>query len=585
MRKKEILLVLICIFLGTYAFAGFYQKTYIAKDDVVIRTEKLSRLNGQNGFAPVYPITAEKLKECLDKIDYDTLSDSLKAEYDYIIDELGIEDSVLDFSLYSNIDTYAFNHRQDTPYTEYFVPYYEQMPLLAFEMESGFSNVLYLDMVYFFKNSPKGFKIGDDGIVAKGNYFYDITNAGFLFSPTINGEWEYLSNPLSGQRDDTHNLLTYQPFKLGAYLSNGILGFYMGRTRQSMGSGVTGNLIIGDNFSFQEIMRFSAHSDIFNYYLSLTHYDNVEEAQDFRFDGIHQNRTIQRFDFNFKDKVRFAVDLGCHIASSSMFDWRMFTPMSFVHNWNNNSEDINIIPGDGDEINNILGVELEIVPIKGLKLTAQFALDQFRLKNEIWSTLPNAFGILFNAKYVFDVGRGFLDNWIEAVYLNPYLYLNHKNYNDDVDKPYMYLDHMGGYWYEQSGVGEYNYFGHSFGPGTIAVSVGTDYVSDFCFAMKGSITYIAQGYRGRLYNLDSFLSGTDYWGWSEIMEVPSEKVESEWGTLHHSLSFQISSSYSIINNLDIYAAMNMSYYWNYHNVPNAERFTIQSRIGLSYKFF
>lgn len=133
-------------------------------------------------------------------------------------------------------------------------------------------------------------------------------------------------------------MLVYQPFKLGLSIGNEYINFQIGRNRQEFGNGIIGNMLVGDNFSYQDMMRFSVFSDIFSYYLSFTHFDNVSPGRhtSFSFNGPHQTRLIHRFDFNILNKVRFVFNMGGLFTTDSPFDWRMFTPMMVVHNWCNN---------------------------------------------------------------------------------------------------------------------------------------------------------------------------------------------------------------------------------------------------------
>ena len=135
----------------------------------------------------------------------------------------------------------------------------------------------------------------------------------------------------------------------------------------------------------------SLFSDIFSYELSVTHFDNVEtdvvsgSDRGTQLSGSHQNRVIHRFDFNIINRFRFAINIGAHFVMDSPFDLRMFNPMAIVHNWNNNSESIEL--HEGDESNNILSFEFEAAIIPRLTLTSQFVLDQMKLPTETDSSV------------------------------------------------------------------------------------------------------------------------------------------------------------------------------------------------------
>ena len=244
-------------------------------------------------------------------------------------------------------------------------------------------------------------------------------------------------------------------------------------------------------------------------------------------------------------------------------------PMMLVHNWNNNSEKTVLEPGD--EINNILGLEAEWVINRKLMLTAQVAIDQFRLPVENESVVPSAFGVLVNAKYITPVKNGIFDSWLELVYTNPYLYLNYKS--DSLDNPDYGLDHIAGYYWAQSGKGELNYLGHSFGPDTIAISIGTEFISNTNYDISASLLYKIHGEKGIEYS---------YWlkqNQSNAVEVGNE-VSTPSGDAEHTAECTISGSYKLNNNLSFNGSVLNRMQWNYHNIKGETKYSIQTSFGL-----
>lgn len=573
--RKAVLVFLLALICLTSLFANNGQKTYLMSDDVWKMVDKICRMNGVLGPTPISPSTEAELLTALSRLDYNKLNNESKELYDRIVAKLDStkgwaykdEKLTLDPSISINPQIYLFNNTNNTYGEEFFMQYKDRDQLLSIDLEASIYDNIYLDFHYSFMDTPTTFDLGSDGKQITGDFFHNFSNFATFFNVAMNND---ITGLFSGNKGNTvARIFSYQPTKVGGSFGNDYLNLFIGRTRQAFGNGVTGNLIIGDNFTYQEVAKLSVFTNIFSYHLSLTHYDNAEKGESFRFDTKHQNRTIQRLDFNINNKLRFAINIGAHIYSNSMFDWRMIMPMMLVHNWNNNSEKTVLEPGD--EINNILGLEAEWVINRKLMLTAQIAIDQFRLPVENESIVPSAFGVLVNAKYITPVKNGIFDSWLELVYTNPYLYLNYKK--DGSDNPDYGLDHIAGYYWSQSGKGELNYLGHSFGPDTIAISIGTEFISNSNYDISASLLYKIHGEKGIEYS---------YWpkqNQSNAVEVENE-VSTPSGVAEHTAECTISGSYKLNNNLSFNGSVLNRMQWNYHNIKGETKYSIQTSFGL-----
>ena len=569
--KRKFFLILLSLFLSMhFCIAANLQNIYLNSDDIWIRTNRLCISAGNLGPTPVSPTTGAEIKNALERLDYDSLSASQKKEYDYLMSEISSPESGVSFSaknvtvdpeLFIGVEGFAFNNLKNTPIDEFFIPYRDQIPFFSAGIDAYFGDIAYVGMDYMYKDAMTGFTLDSDGNVIKGDNFYSFTNFSFLIAPTFDDEWAFLMN---SNDDHTFSLLTYQPTKTGASIGNDFMNFFIGRTRQSFGNGITGNFVIGDNFSFQETARLSFFSDIFSYYLSLTHFDNIEEGKAFKLDGLHQNRLIHRFDINLFNKFRFTLNIGAHILSDSPFDLRMFNPMMIIHNWNNNKEHIAWDVDNRDEVNNLMGFEFEYSFYPGFLATAQIVIDQFRLPVEKNSTVPSAFGILANIKNVSEIGDGSLESYIEIAYTSPYLYLNYKTYKGD--DMYM-LDHIVGYVLDS--YLEVGYTGYTYGPDAIVLSLGGNYLSYDSWSINGNLMYMAHGEYGKE-------------SWRNKNNRDNESPSTPSGIVEHTFSITLKGEYNILDNLELSAGILTSFKWNYHNIENEFRTDVQAAVGLSW---
>ena len=594
MRKSQglISIIIYVCMLSSALFGANLQKTYLMTDDIWIRADRLCREMGVIGPTPVSPTTGAEIKQALERLNRNALTERQNNEYDSLIRELTSNDAASISTKYMELDldgqialeAFGFNNPKNTYADEFFIPYKDRLPFLAGELHTYFGDLLYFDFQYVFQDSGIAFDV-EDGRLVPGDFFYNFTNVSMLASPGMDGKW-YTMNFVS--HDHVYSMNVYQPYKVGASFGNSFLNLYFGRTRHAMGNGVTGNMVIGDNFSYQETLKLSAFSDFFSYYLTLTHFDNVRSITDpdnpnyidagipssFSLEGPHQNRVMHRFDFNFFNKVRFAINIGGLFVSSSAFDLRLLTPMMLVHNWSNNRE--GVVLAAGDEGNNIMGFELEWAITNGWSMSAQFVIDQMQVAGEDYSIVPNAFGLLINAKNTTPLKNGNLDSWIEAVYTNPYLYLNYKE-NEDGTPNYFY-DWIVGYGTRTSSQ-EIGYAGHSFGPDTIAIAAGTEYTDFNGWNVSGAILYKVHGNNGIRRN---------YWDQNDSNRV--DKGESfdfitPTGIAEHTLAITVGGGYEIIKNLDLEGKAMTAFQWNYHNQRNVFKASVQFAIALTWKIF
>lgn len=587
--KKALVFFMLLILSASFVWAVNYQKTYQMSDEVWVRANRLCVSAGYLGPAPVSPISGAEILNALERLDYSSLSAWQKEEYDYLVSRLsnpaeGVaftgKNIIFDPQLFIGIEGYAFNNLKDTPVDEFFIPYRDRIPLFYAGIDSYFGDLAYINMQALYKDGLRSFELDEKGnviTVPDGN-FYNFSNFSFLMSPVYGGGWSFLNS----KDGANYGIQSFQPVKAGGSFGNEFMNLFIGRDRQAFGNGITGNMVIGDNFSFQEMVKLSFFSDIFSYYISLTHFDNVENDQPFSFNGFHQNRLIHRFDINLFNKFRIAVNVGAHMLTDSPFDFRMLNPMMLVHNWRNNKEATEWDPSKQDELNNILGFEFEYAFYPGFIASLQIVIDQFRLSVEKDSQVPSAFGVLGNLKHVAKVGDGYLESWFEAAYTSPYLYLNYKYITDKEGNhiPMYMLDHIVGYSYGSNVPGEESYTGYIYGPDAIVLAAGSEYASFDSWTVGGKLLYMAHGEYGYKSYLDPEKDKDKYESGLNNMDKADPSTPS--GVVEHTLSLTVDGSYHILDNLELTGALYASYKWNYHNEKGINRGDVQAAIGLSW---
>lgn len=577
-------------------FASNLQKIYTTRDDTYKRVETLCSRAGVIGPSSFSPLSARVLQIALDRIDRETLSERDKAEYDSLYAEI-IEDHYLydskgfgispiagvnigiNIANYSDFEygntssggTAQTDRREDT-----LIPYRYEDPSLSLGAKMKFGDNVYLEGRIDLKNRNQMMQETTFGWV----YSNQIPERAFFSG--IPGEW---------------------PYRAGGSFGNDYVSFILGRFPHSMGSGITGNMVVGDNFDYQEVVTLSFLSNYFSYNMSLTRFDQqiITDAENQitqfsrnEFSGPQQYRVVHRFDVNIVNKARIVLNLATLYNSSNAFDVRFFYPFVISHNYYNYSNDVD--KTYFDEANNLLSVEVEWNIVKGLDFNAQVAVDQMQMFWENDSALPAAYGLLGNLKYNTSLGKGTLNTWFEVAYTNPYLYLNGKRDVDEngnvIENSIDYnLDYVVGYLTQY--LDDYGYSGYVYGPDTIAFSIGAQYLADDDkYEVGGNLLYKIKGRKG----LKHYSPGC----YGSIVDMSNAYIESDsdtfmntftpsggWKEAEHLLKLAIYGKYNfkyIWGKLTVYSAFGFNTYFNFNHVVGNTEFQPQLLIGAKYSY-
>lgn len=469
MRKKSVLFVLIIAIIFTLPLFSGNQKLFDAFSPEYKSVVKLCKIAGVVGPSSATPITADELKMAIERIDVNKLDNNHKAILNSINEELKSSD---DFSYDINFSIapqlfYSKNYEK-IEQKDFFIPFNEQEPFLnlAFELEYG--NTAFFETSYELMNSSAiGINKTDEVYSVKPGI--PLSSFGFIV--------DYRNGVLSTSsiREITvSNYVEFPSVARGA-IGGKWMNVVVGRTRQQMGSSRTANLVLGDNYRFQEAMDFSFFAKTFTYSLNLTHFDvqalnGVVEHT--RYSGPKQQiRIMHRFDATILNNFRTILDLGNVMFTDNPFDIRYLIPIFMSHNLYNYEEEPDTTKNTHDEANNIMGFEFEYVPLPRLELHMQIVVDQFRTVFETNSTLPNAIGGMVGASYLKSFNDFDADFWAEAVYTSPVLYINNKTTGGVKNNNY---DWALGYWRDNT-QGDLEWSGYKWGPGVTALTLGYDF--------------------------------------------------------------------------------------------------------------
>ena len=456
---KKLFSLFIIIICATSLFAVNSNKMYKSSD---FEAKAVKEICIQSGvlYPTNYPVSGEELFIALDRVPIDNRDNYYKDLYLKIkTPNTLIEGGVAKADLTFNLNTQLYIHKKEI--AKIITPSYRDIPpMAAIIAEAGFS-----DSFYFILN-----------FMEKDAYSNKLS-----FS-----NWATLLDKESPSLSQA-----FQPFEVGMSAGNNFFNLQIARNRQSFGRGVTGNLMVADNFSYQEYIKLTWFSPIIDYTLSITHFDNQigpNSFEQFRLNGMHNLRVMHNVALSLFDKLEARVYLGATFETDSALDWRLLTPFNILHSFNNFSESHEIKPGD--EANNIFGFEITYMLAKCWKSNFQFVMDQYQLKYESTDSVPNALGYLFNIEQVTRINKGSLHSHLEFALTDPWLYLNHK-FNDKGEN--FNFDHV--YGYSISGGDEIGYTGYVYGPDCLVITLGSEYTTEK-YNVGLSLMYLAHGDHG-----------------------------------------------------------------------------------------
>ncbi|MCL1817762.1 MAG: capsule assembly Wzi family protein [Spirochaetaceae bacterium] len=393
----------------------------------------LSGLYREQGMLPVsssYPYTREELRQSLRRLDFADLSGAGKQGYSHI------ESYLADKPVYEEDGGFRF-YPEIRVNTEFYAHSKRENGEWAYDSQ---------------KRQPFFGFFADFVMAGRVDLYVDITAQKDLFQT-------------GGDRDNHTSILTnpYQfdlnfPYRAGMSFGGAHWNFWLGRDKLSFGNGRTGNLLLSDADIFHEGARFSLNYKRFKFtwiVLGLEPWTETrafggEDAWDHRNgkwlkgyeypdylfldangdiipstpanagrvpDGIERFKLFMahRFELLPFDCLRIAVSESI-IYGGKYPDIKVFNPMMVYHNYYQK-----------ENMNSLVTGEIDYVPIPGLLLYGQVAVDQlatsFKEQQYGKAVEPNARGFMAGIEYRHPAGSGSFTAGYEFVYTDPWLYI------------------------------------------------------------------------------------------------------------------------------------------------------------------
>lgn len=191
---------------------------------------------------------------------------------------------------------------------------------------------------------------------------------------------------------------------------------FIGRAQLNQGNGFTGNLIIGDNQEYHDMININTFWKNIKYsYLCsfFAHPSSQKQSQRTPLDGLFFYQQ-HRIEFSvLQNSLHFALIEGMLYQSKENFvDLRVLNPSTIYHNFYIRSNS-----------NSIIGVECDYTPIKGINIYTQWALDDLNVEGANPPRYPNSFAGLLGVNYTRKINDGLFYLSSEGVYVSPWMYI------------------------------------------------------------------------------------------------------------------------------------------------------------------
>lgn len=580
---KKTVLSLIILFLCLPALLAYdnMQKIFPVDSEVYQAIKNLYVQQGLSLPSATGPWSAAELSLMLEKIDASALNSAQKSIYDFAVSELsptldyegkgvGFDFTPeLNLEIYAHKDTgEAFQGRENWIYGTM-----DQQPFLALDFETWAANNFY------------------------GWFEFDVMNSYKTHTP-------FGSTKLAANIPAFQNLSLYITdlnfnFPYRAFVSAG--GDYwtvqLGRDRVSWGAGQTGNLIIGDNLMYHNMLRFTAFADRFKYTFLASvfphpmNYDGDNwgqtPGQELINEGLYMflgHRLEGRF---FKDRLGFTLTESIMYASENgTIDLQIFNPAMFYHNLYYRYMS-----------NSILGFEADWAVMPGLNVYGSLVIDEFWLFETDWKPgvnsqgFPSANGFILGVNGSFTAADGLLYGSAEFAKTSPFLYLRYGT-NTSQNKGQYGINYVVAirHFHAQDGASiEEEFLGYKYGGDAIVANLNVGYKVFGSFHVEGNIFFMAHGTfdKDTCWTIVGNGDGT-YPDYNQLQTPttwhPTDNHTDANANSRNSVSYTtvigINGGYTINKNLSAMAQLDFINISNYGNISGQKASDVQLTVGL-----
>lgn len=589
MNKKEFELGVVCLLVcGSLLFATPYpnkQKIYSLDSDVYEAISVLYVDQGLSLPSTTAPYSQAELEMMLKKLNPDRMGEAAKATYTYVCDQLGIQPQItgssigMTWQVGANLETYFHTNTTDFVGRDTWIRgFNEQKPMLAIGLETW-----------------------------PGKNFYGYSEFTVANTNTLNqrfGSTTFATNVIMVPPAVMTDLDFNMPYRAFVAAGGDSWTLQIGRDRMNWGAGVTGNLMLGNNIKYHNMVRFTTFSSKFKYtfvtsffphpqqYISDTSHSGatVGDSQEEVLDGIYMFMAHRLEWRMFHDKVGLTLTESIMYQSEeNLLDFRILNPAMIFHDYYIRSN-----------ANSLLGLELDWTATKNLSLYGQIVVDEFALPGEpvasdTQSGFPTAFGYLAGVKYLKPLSHDDLvvHASLEAAYTDPFLYLRYGKAQGDgtisTNKYGLsYVVAIREFTNQDDMQFHSSYLGYAYGGDAIVFNLNGGVKQYGRWNVEANVFSMIHG-TFDMFTVWSTIGGSS--GVPASIHTPTthhytenynDSDVSDRDSASYTLVLGTHGSYTLTNHVSAYGQLDYVKIWNYGNVSGVTTGDVQLTLGVSY---
>ena len=414
----------------------------------------LSLENRALNFADSAPLSIQELRTYLDEVDYDSLSDAGRSQYDrierYVADRrFALGSDLISISLEPKFNVSAFYKSNDD--IDWVYDRYSREPVFDAPFVISCADYFAMDMEISL-GSSKGASLKNDNY---SNIPYQTKNmdVNFPYSAYFNTGYKFSE-------------------KTG-------VAFQIQQGSQSIGRTLGGSIIWSDHLTGTTQAKLSAYSPNVKYTATISEF-NVDKY-------MYMHNVEARL---FK---KFTLGVQEGILVYAPMELRFMNPWTIFHGfapWRDYGDESGDRSSDDPESHTCayLGIKAEFTPVKYLRLYGLFAMTQYATPYEKsnWpdSLQPDGLGGQWGAESYIPFREGYLHFGLEASYTQPYLYIKE---SPNWSLVRTYSENMGDHAIFYEWIGSPN------GPDTISAQLTGGYEKPGRYSIEGNYLFMARG--------------------------------------------------------------------------------------------
>ncbi|MDY4609149.1 MAG: hypothetical protein SPD11_00845 [Sphaerochaetaceae bacterium] len=573
MKRKFVIYILLFICCFPVMANPNYQQIIPASSPVWTALEALYVQTGHAAPPSSGPWSVDELLLALEKIDVATLSPVALDLYDYVADALRPREligagSAFSMNIGGDVDLNMIVHTNPATFdkeSDWLRPIVSSDPFLTVFAETWVDSV-----GYAYGEISLGFTRPVASIVLT-----DTPKGHDSREPDLRYSSFFATNiPFVSPGSFSMNF----PYRGLISIGTSHWNLLAGRDVARWGTGKTGNLMIGGNLPFNDMVRLSAYTDWFKYTFLLsffTHPMNIGKAHTERVEGL-QFLMAHRLEFRFwQDRIGLAIQESIMYQSEDgTVNPQIFNPLLLFHNYY-----------IGANANSLAGVELDFTPFSGLNFYFQFVMDDVAVfgepKQPESGASPDAFGYLLGVRGMVPHGSGYWYGTLEGVYTDPFLYLRERA----AGHAYGYLDYVGVTREFDAAVGYQTrylreYITYRYGGDAIVGDLSFGYSVPASWHAECETFFMAHG----VVRSDSAYG--QYTGTEQVPHTPSTNnpfSPGENGAVEYTLSVGLHGGWQPLGWLSIQAGADVVTQWNRWNIERSATMDVQFFLGVSCK--